>query len=172
MAACVTCLLQCLIPTSHTSAKSGFPCSQPTSNRRRANESPALHGHLKTSRPVLHRVVGHGGRNVQVTLYRQLRALFDQIGTWASERSGEPDLRGPQESLAALAGEMFSQEIDLSVEAIRTERAQALVAYVELCGQTSLPIDEALQNSLKSWREVERSGPVRQILDRAIVNLR
>ncbi|OOF96967.1 hypothetical protein ASPCADRAFT_205719 [Aspergillus carbonarius ITEM 5010] len=153
MAACVTCLLQCLIPTSHTSAKT-------------------LHGHLKTSRPVLHRVVGHGGRNVQVTLYRQLRALFDQIGTWASERSGEPDLRGPQESLAALAGEMFSQEIDLSVEAIRTERAQALVAYVELCGQTGLPIDEALQNSLKSWREVERSGPVRQILDRAIVNLR
>ncbi|PWY76365.1 proteasome component [Aspergillus sclerotioniger CBS 115572] len=153
LAACVTCLLQCLSPTSHTSAKT-------------------IHGHLETSRPVLHRAVGHGGRNVQVTLYRQLRALFDQIGTWASERSGESDLRGPQEPLAALAGEMFSQEIDLSVEAIRNERAQAVVAYVELCGQAGLPIDEALQLSLKSWREDERSGPVRQILDRALVKLR
>ncbi|PYI09032.1 proteasome component [Aspergillus sclerotiicarbonarius CBS 121057] len=153
LAACVTCLLQCLSPASHTSAET-------------------IHGHLENSRPVLHRVVGHGGRNVQVTLYRQLRALFDQIGTWASDRSGEPDLRGPQESLAALAGDMFSQEIDLSVEAIRTERAQAAVAYVELCGQTGVPLDEALQKSLKGWREDERSGPVRQILDRALANLR
>ncbi|GKZ35313.1 proteasome component M29 [Aspergillus brasiliensis] len=154
LAACVACLLQCLSLASYTSAKT-------------------IHGHLEKLRPVLHRIlVGHGGRNVQVTLYRKLRAVFDQMGAWASERSGEPDRRGPQESLAALTAEIFTYEIDLSVEAVRAERAQAAVSYVELCKQTDLPIDQAIQKLVKSWREEERSGPVRQILDRVLVHLR
>lgn len=141
-------------------------------NHQYANGNQALHGHLDESRPVLHRIlVGHGGRNVQVTLYRELRAVFDQIGAWASDRSGEPDRRGPQESLAALTVEIFAHEIDLSVEAVRAERAQAAVAYFEHCKQTELPIDQAIQKLVKSWREEERSGPVRQILDRALVHL-
>ncbi|KAI2993811.1 hypothetical protein CBS147482_8622 [Aspergillus niger] len=153
LAACVVCLLQCLSLASHTSAQT-------------------IDGHLDKSRPALRRIlVGHGGRNVQVTLYRELRTVFDQFGAWVSEQSGEPDRRGPQESLAALTAEIFAHEIDLSVEAVRAERAQAAVAYFKLCKQTELPIDQNIQKLVKNWREEERSGPVRQILDRALVHL-
>lgn len=141
-------------------------------NHRYANGNQAIDGHLDKSRPALRRIlVGHGGRNVQVTLYRELRTVFDQFGAWVSERSGEPDRRGPQESLAALTAEIFAHEIDLSVEAVRAERAQAAVAYFKLCKQTELPIDQNIQKLVKNWREEERSGPVRQILDRALVHL-
>ncbi|PWY76180.1 hypothetical protein BO70DRAFT_411153 [Aspergillus heteromorphus CBS 117.55] len=170
LAACVKCLLQCLNPASYASASSEFPCS-PHVEIARANQTRDIHGHLEASRPVLHRAMGHGGRSVQVILYKELRALFDRLGVWASEPGGEPDLRGPQESLAALAGEMFSHEIDTSVEAIRNERAQAAVSYVGLCRQTGFQIDEAVARSIKAWREGERSGPVRQVLDRALASL-
>ncbi|PYH94432.1 proteasome component [Aspergillus ellipticus CBS 707.79] len=152
LAACVKCLLQCLSPASHASPST-------------------IHGHLEAARPVLQRAAGHGGRNVQVSLYKELRALFDQLRIWASEPGGEHDLRRPQGTLAALAGEMFSHEIDMSVETIRNERAQAAVSYAELCKQSGIQIDEALLKSIKVWREEERSGPVRQVLDRALSNL-
>jgi len=70
-----------------------------------------------------------------------------------------------------LAGELLTREIDVSVETIRTERAQAAIAYIVLSQQRGFEINEALCQSIQSWRARERSGPVQQILDQALAKL-
>jgi proteasome component ECM29 len=130
-------------------------------------EYSAIIGYVSDVKRLVHKALDHGDRNVQVTLYEELRSFFGRTATWASQ-GDEPKLRELQEPLAALAGEMFSREIDVSAEAIRRERAEAAVSYITLCKHTGLEINGELRGLLKAWREVERSGPVQQVLDRAL----
>lgn len=123
---------------------------------------------------LLHETLDSGGRNVQITLYEQLRMFFSRVTTGALEsHDEEPKLRKVQKSLAALAGEMLSRQIDVTAEAIRRERAQAAMSYIMLCRQLDigLDIDGELCELLKSWRKGERSGPVQQALDQALARL-
>ncbi|KAK1143793.1 proteasome component M29 [Aspergillus melleus] len=153
LAACVKCLLQCFNPASCGSTESTT-------------------GHLLQTKTLLHRVVRGGGRNVQVTLYEQLRLLFNRLEEWAPANAGEPlHPRELQESLAVLAGEMLSCEIDVSAEAIRMGRAQAAASYVTFSQKTGQEVNTALPELLKSWRGAERSGPVQQILDQTLRKL-
>ncbi|RAH83393.1 proteasome component [Aspergillus japonicus CBS 114.51] len=149
LAACVECLLHCCQPVSH----------QPAS---------VVQEHMEGIVPNLRRALGRGGRNVQTTLYRELCAVLDQLGTWEASQSGEVDLRGPQKALAALASEMLSRDIDTSLEKVRLGRAQATASYVKLCTQMRCPIDETLWKTIRAWRDEERSGLVQQVLDRAL----
>ncbi|GMF80233.1 unnamed protein product [Aspergillus oryzae] len=100
--------------------------------------------------------------------------FFSRVTTGALEsHDEEPKLRKVQKSLAALAGEMLSRQIDVTAEAIRRERAQAAMSYIMLCRQLDigLDIDGELCELLKSWRKGERSGPVQQALDQALARL-
>ncbi|RAL08677.1 ECM29 family proteasome component [Aspergillus homomorphus CBS 101889] len=149
LAACAECLLHCLRPVPHRPAS-------------------AVQEHLEGVMPGLRRAMSRGGRNVQTTLYRELCAVFDQLGTWIGGQGGEVDQRGVQEALAALANEMLSRDIDTSVEKVRLGRAQASASYVKLCEQMSCPIEETLWETIRTWRKEERSGMVRQVLDRIL----
>ncbi|KAE8319622.1 proteasome stabiliser-domain-containing protein [Aspergillus transmontanensis] len=155
LVACVKCLLQCINLTCAASAE-------------------ATNNSVSDIKRLLHETLDSGGRNVQITLYEQLRMFFSRVTTGALEsHDEEPKLRKLQESLAALAGEMLSRQIDVTAEAIRRERAQAAMSYIMLCRQLDigLDIDGELCELLKSWRKGERSGPVQQALDQALARL-
>ncbi|KAF7597423.1 proteasome component M29 [Aspergillus hancockii] len=147
LVACVKCLLQCINLAFNASTE-------------------AVNGYMSDVKRLVHKALDHGGRNVQATLFEELRMFFGRATTWASE-GDESKLRELQKPLATLAGEMFSREIDVSAEAIRGERAQAAVSYITLCQHSGLEINGEIQGWLKAWREVERSGPVQQVLDQA-----
>ncbi|KAB8200635.1 proteasome stabiliser-domain-containing protein [Aspergillus parasiticus] len=155
LVACVKCLLQCI-------------------NLACAASAEATNNSVSDIKRLLHETLDCGGRNVQITLYEQLRMFFSRVTTGALEsHDEEPKLRKLQKSLAALAGEMLSRQIDVTAEAIRRERAQAAMSYIMLCRQLDigLDIDGELCELLKSWRKGERSGPVQQALDQALARL-
>ncbi len=132
----------------------------------------ALDEYVAESRSKIRRAMQHGGKQVQIALYEELRLLFTQLDTWASEKNVDTDhLRGIHVILAKLAGELLSCDIDLSVEAVRKGRAEATTSYVKFCQQTGREIDPGLRKSVSEWRKEERSGPVRQILDQVIGQL-
>ena len=70
-----------------------------------------------------------------------------------------------------LAGELLAREVDVSVEAIRRERAQASVTYIVLSQQRGFEVNRALRESIQTWRAGERSGQVQQILDQGLAKL-
>ncbi|KAE8376836.1 proteasome stabiliser-domain-containing protein [Aspergillus bertholletiae] len=156
LVACVKCLFQCINLTCAISAE-------------------ATDSYVSGVKQLVHKAVDKGGRNVQITLYEELRMFFSRVATGALKSHGEePKLRNLQSSLATLTGEMLSLQIDLTAEAIRRERAQAAMSYITLCKQleTGLDIDGKLCELLRTWREGERSGPVQQVLDQALAKLR
>ncbi|RDW57423.1 ECM29 family proteasome component [Aspergillus mulundensis] len=156
LAACVNCLLQCF----------NSPLQTPSRGRT------VLEGYLADLRPNIRRAMGHGGKQVQISLYEGLRLLFTQLSTWASNRDSEANhLREIHGILAALTVESLSCEIDLSVEAIRKGRAEAMASYVKLCQQAGWEMDPGLRTTIGDWRKEERSGPVRQVLDQVIGQL-
>ncbi|KAI9923627.1 hypothetical protein ASPWEDRAFT_38385 [Aspergillus wentii DTO 134E9] len=146
LAACIKCLMQCINPAAH--------------------ESGAMNTYLADMTPVASKALKNGGRNVQTTLYEELRILFTRLAEWISQ----PDSK-LQEPLAALADGLLCREIDTSVEAIRKEHAQAAAAYVTLGQQTGFGVSEQLQESIKAWRDGERSGTVQHFLDQALAKL-
>ncbi|KAF5865639.1 proteasome component M29 [Aspergillus alliaceus] len=152
LVACVKCLLQCINLTTDASAQ-------------------VINDYVSEIKRLILKILSRGGRNVQLTLYEELRMFFSRVATWASASHSEDKLREIQKPLTSLAGEMFSREIDGSAEAIRRERAQAAASYIALCKQTGLEISEDLFRLFKTWREGERSGPVQQILDQALAKL-
>ncbi|KAL4783488.1 proteasome stabiliser-domain-containing protein [Aspergillus varians] len=159
LAACVKCLLQCFIPAVQAE-------QAPSEGRT------TLDGYLAELKSNIRRATKHGGKQVQISLFEELRLLFTQLNTWASEGDSEANhLREIHGLLATLAGELLSCEIDLSVEAIRRGRAEATASYVKLCQQTGQKIDPGLRKSVGDWRKEERSGPVRQVLDGVIGQL-
>ncbi|KAL4930607.1 proteasome stabiliser-domain-containing protein [Aspergillus undulatus] len=158
LAACVKCLLQCFSPAVQT-------LNAPSEGRT------DLDGYMTELKSNIRKVVKHGEKQVQISLYEELRLLFTQLTTWASEGDGQTHhLREMHGLLATLAGEL-SCEIDLSVEAIRRGRAEATSSYVRLCLQAEREIDPELRKSIGDWRKEERSGPVRQVLDQVIGQL-
>lgn len=134
----------------------------------------ATNNYVSDIKRLLHETFDNGGRNVQITLYEELRMFYSRLTTGVLESQDKgPKLRELQISLTALAGEMLSRQIDVSAEAIRRERAQAAMSYITLCKQLDigLDIDGELCGMLKTWRESERSGPVQQVLDQALTRL-
>jgi proteasome component ECM29 len=133
----------------------------------------ALENYLTALKPNINRSVRLGERQVQISLYEELRLLFTQLSTLASEgKNGELNRLGEIHGLlATLAGELLSCEIDLSVEAIRRGRAEATASFVGLSQTAGREIDTELRRSIADWRKGERSGPVRQILDQVMGQL-
>ncbi|KAE8414924.1 proteasome stabiliser-domain-containing protein [Aspergillus pseudocaelatus] len=155
LVACVKCLLQCI----------NLTCAAPVE---------ATNNYVSDVKRLLHEALDNGGRNVQITLYEELRMFSSRVSTGVLESQDKgPKLRELQISLAALASEMLSRQIDVSAEAIRRERAQAAMSYITFCKQLDigLDIDGELCGLLKTWRESERSGPVQQVLDQALARL-
>ncbi|KAL4776227.1 proteasome stabiliser-domain-containing protein [Aspergillus nidulans var. acristatus] len=178
LAACVKCLLQCCGSTLQALSdgeKSLFPCifvilcvnglmKDYYSVGRTVSENE-----LAQLRSNIHRALKHGGKQVQISSYEELRLL---LNIWASKGGGEAEhLRKIHGFLATLTGELLSCEIDLSVETVRRGRAEATASFVKLCQQTGREIDAELQKSINDWRRNERSGPVRQVLDQVIGQL-
>ena len=122
--------------------------------------------------PVADKALRNGGRTVQLPLYEELRLLLTRLDEWTSPQDGQTvDVHVLQEPLTVLAGELLAREVDVSVEAIRRERAQASVAYIVLNQQRGLEVNGALRESIQRWRAGERSGQVQQILDQGLAKL-
>lgn len=120
----------------------------------------------------IRRAMKLGGKNVQISMYEELGLLFTHLSAWTSEdKSQAHHLREMHGLLAALAGELLTCEIDLSVEAIRRGRAEATTSYVKFCQRTEQEVDPSLRASISDWRKEERSGTVKQVLDQVIAQL-
>ena len=101
-----------------------------------------------------------------------MRLLLARLDEWTSPHDGQNvDVHVLKEPLTALAGELLAREVDVSVEAIRRERAQASVTYIVLSQQRGFEVNGALRESIRTWRAGERSGPVQQILDQGLAKL-
>ncbi|KAF4163307.1 hypothetical protein CNMCM6936_000934 [Aspergillus lentulus] len=152
LAACVRCLFECLEPS--------------------AAAAGAIKSYLEVMTPLIDKAVMHGTRKVQISLYEELGKLFERFGKWATAGNGQKpeagELQGP---FVALAQKMLCREIDMSIETIRKGRAQAAAAYVTVSQQMGLEVSQALQESVKTWRDGERSGPVQQILNQVLGDL-
>ncbi|CEN61536.1 hypothetical protein ASPCAL08190 [Aspergillus calidoustus] len=164
LAACVKCLVQCFSPVVVQAVQAAT---------KGQIDRSALENYLTALKPNINRAVGLGERQVQISLYEELRLLFTQLSTWASEgKNGELNRLGEMHGLlATLAGELLSCEIDLSVEAIRRGRAEATASFVGLSQTAGREIDTELRRSIADWRKGERSGPVKQILDQVMGQL-
>lgn len=121
---------------------------------------------------LIEKAVVHGTRKVQISLYEELGKLFERFRKWATAGNGQKpeagELQGP---LVALAQKMLCREIDMSIENIRMGRAQAAAAYVALSQQMELDVTQALQDSVKTWKDSERSGLVQQVLNQILTDL-
>lgn len=152
LAACIRCVLQCVNSAAYVSG--------------------AVQTYLTDLIPVADKALRNGGRTVQAPLYEELRQLLTRLEEWTSPSDGRcVDVHSLQEPLSTLAGELLTREIDVSVETIRTERAQAAIVYIVLSQQRGFEVNEALRQSIQTWRAGERSGPVQQILDQALAKL-
>ncbi|RJE26584.1 Proteasome component Ecm29 [Aspergillus sclerotialis] len=159
LATSVKCLLQCFNPRSCSSAAEG----------RTHSESKE---YLTRMTSMIGIALGDGGRHVQITLYEELQAFFIRIHDWVSQDSNEKtDLRKLEEPLTGLAEQMFSRQIDASIERIRKNRAQAALAYISLSQQVRLMVFKGLDEFLKTWRDGERSRPVQETLEEALCKL-
>lgn len=120
---------------------------------------------------IIDTALGHGGRSVQITLYEESQGFFTRTKQRISQGDGGAqigDLSELEEPLTVLAGELFRRPVDTSVEAIRRDRAQAAVAYISLCRQAGLKLNGELGETIKNWREGERSTAVQQTLEEAL----
>ncbi|KAI9373321.1 proteasome stabiliser-domain-containing protein [Aspergillus egyptiacus] len=178
LAACVKCLLQCFSPAMQVSTKGEKSLFASEKLCQWANESiytvdhRGLETYLTNAKPYFRKAIKWGGKQVQISLYNELRLLFTQLSTWASTGESECNtLREIYGLLATLAGELLFCEIDLSVEAIRRGRAEATASYIKLCQQTGQEMDPGLRKAITDWRKEERSGFIRQVLDQVIGQL-
>lgn len=131
----------------------------------------AIQTYLTDLIPITDKALKNGGRTVQLPLYEELRLLLTRLDEWTSHDGQNVDVHVLQEPLTALAGELLAREVDVSVEAIRRERAQASVTYIVLSQQRGFEVNGALRESIQSWRAGERSGQVQQILDQGLAKL-
>lgn len=115
--------------------------------------------------------LGNGGRHVQIVLYEELDGFFTGVHDWVSEDSKKPDSSKLEEPLTGLAEELLLRQIDSSVEKIRASRAQAVLAYISLSQAAGLQVVKGLGETIKTWREGERSRPVQQRLEEALRKL-
>lgn len=102
---------------------------------------------------------------MQITLYKGLQVFLSGLDEWASHESS--NLADLEASLRELVQELMLREIDASVEAIRQERAQAALAYVQFCEKAGFDVPEQLRLSIIGWREQERSESVKRVLRKA-----
>lgn len=132
----------------------------------------AIQTYLTDLIPIADKALKNGGRTVQLPLYEELRLLLTRLDEWTSPHDGQNvDVHVLQEPLTVLAGELLAREVDVSVEAIRRERAQASVTYIVLSQQRGFEVNGALRESIQAWRAGERSGQVQQILDQGLAKL-
>lgn len=134
----------------------------------RADQGTALREYLAQAIPIIKTILGHGRRNVQTTLYEESEGLFTRMSEWVSQSDGvKADRDQIEEPLVELAGELFSYPVDATIETIRKGRAQAVVAYISVSQQGGLKVSEVVKESMKPWREGERSLAVQQRLEEA-----
>lgn len=122
--------------------------------------------YLTQAMPIIKTILGHGRRHVQVTLYEESEGLFTRMSEWVSQGDGaKAELKKVEDPLVGLAEELFNHPVDTTIEAIRKGRAQAVVAYISVSQQGGLRVSEVVQESIKQWREGERSLAVQQKLE-------
>lgn len=121
----------------------------------------ALKVHLAEATVLIGRALNNGGRTVQVASYQSLQELLARLEKWVVEAFAPGELQTPLESLIK---ELLLREVDVSAEVIRKERAQATLAYIQLCQKTGFAVPEQLRSSVIIWRESERSEQVQHVL--------
>lgn len=164
------CLFECLEPSA--AAVGGWYPQLIVFCQEMLTRTTAIRTDLGEMTPLIDKAVIHGTRKVQVSLYDELGKLFQRFGKWATAGNGQkPEVGELQGPLVAFAQKMLCREIDMSIETIRMGRAQAAAAYVTVCQQMGLEVSQALQESVKTWRDGERSGPVQQVLNQVLGDL-
>ena len=115
------------------------------------------------------KALADNGRDVQLALYKELQNLFVRLNAWSDDSQDTSNLTELETGLRQESVlELLLREVDTSVEAIRQERAQAILAYVQFCQKKTggLGVSERLRQSISHWREQERSESVRRVLEK------
>ena len=118
---------------------------------------------------LMSKALADNGRDVQLALYKELQNLFVRLNAWSDDSQDTSNLTELETGLRQESVlELLLREVDTSVEAIRQERAQAILAYVQFCQKKTggLGVSERLRQSISHWREQERSESVRRVLEK------
>lgn len=148
LAACVKCLLQCINPEITVPAGT-------------------LQDHLVEMTSLVHKALGNGDRSVQIALFQGLQSLLTRLDRWIAQSDDTFKQAELQTSLESSVEELLLRKVDVSVEAIRKERAQATLAYAQL-SKAGYMAPERLRQTVATWWEKERSETVRRVLWKAV----
>lgn len=125
----------------------------------------ALKGYLSQIIPVVEKALRNGGKEVQGVLYEQLKGFFDKLKDWCSVQHDETsDLESPFIDFSA---KLLFGPTDISLEAIRSKRATAAVAFLSVCEQGKFKVPPTIHQTIAEWVKQERSEPVQRILQQA-----
>ena len=140
-----------------------------------AHSITELRNYLAEATSLVSRALDNGGRNVQIALFLGLQTFFTRLDRWGSQDddNDQQQHRGGiaevQVALGATVEGLLLREIDVSVETIRKERAQATLSYAQLGQKAGGPgLSEQLRQSTRAWWETERSETVRRLLGKTL----
>lgn len=116
---------------------------------------------------LVHKALGNGDRSVQIALFQGLQSLLTRLDRWIAQSDDTFKQAELQTSLESSVEELLLRKVDVSVEAIRKERAQATLAYAQL-SKAGYMAPERLRQTVATWWEKERSETVRRVLWKAV----
>jgi proteasome component ECM29 len=138
-------------------------------------EITVLKEHLSKIPALIGEVSKTGSRPVQDALYTGLGSVFGKFRSQWSQRANNDqplsDASELKESLEELADRLLFREFDLSVESLRTKRAQAADEYITAFRQAGFGVRDPVRLSIERWLIQERAEPVQRILNSALRKL-
>ncbi|CAL5867715.1 uncharacterized protein PFLUO_LOCUS1934 [Penicillium psychrofluorescens] len=162
LAACAQCLLQCFSASPATQEGPSAPAAggkSPSVLPAPLSQTTVLGKNMERITGPLDQALAHGGRPVARAIYDHLPGAFTRVDQRARDDSSLAV------ALTALAEALLLRDLDGSVEALRKGRAEATLAYLKL---RPPGIPATLGETLRAWRNGERSASVQGILDQAL----
>lgn len=107
-------------------------------------------------------------------MYSGLKSSFEKLGAEVSKPDSKlPNGKSTTEfrtALLSLADQLLFRDLNLSVENTRHSRAQAALAYIQICNGIEIKIADEQRQQVEEWLATERSRQVqvalRQVLEK------
>ncbi|KAG5290221.1 proteasome component ECM29 [Histoplasma ohiense] len=135
---------------------------------------PVLADHISQINPVIDKAVTYGGKPIYSIMYSGLKSSFEKLGAEVSKPDSKL-LNGKsttefRTALLSLADQLLFRGLNLSVENTRHSRAQAALAYIQICNGFEIKIPDEQRQQVEEWLATERSRQVqvtlRQVLEK------
>ncbi|EER42677.1 proteasome component [Histoplasma capsulatum H143] len=133
-----------------------------------------LADHISQINPVIDKAVTYGGKPIYSIMCSGLKSSFEKLGAEISNPDSKlPNGKSTTEfrtALLSLADQLLFRGLNLSVENTRHSRAQAALAYIQICNGIEIKIPDEQRQQVEEWLATERSRQVqvalRQVLEK------